>query len=420
VEILIAASDNIGVSSVDVYINGENIISLTEIPYTYVWNTENYSEDNQHFISAKINDEHGNFFNVQPIAVTVNNDPSANDNIPPVIAILSPVTGTMVSDSVEVRIFAQDNIGIQQVFLTIDDTLEVTLADSPYVYIWNTYEYPNESTHLVSAIATDSSNNQTTAQSISVTVENSYSETVNNLSVTQGVGELSLSWETPYDAETFFIYRDNEFMAEITETSYTDETVTPATIYCYEIAAVNSLNIEGPRSESVCNKALIPAPENLSGIVNQDTITVNWSPVSEASQYRLYRDGEQIYTATELTYVDSDLGYNTSYNYTVSCLDNNGDEGPQSGPASITTHPEVTAPVLSLIVSSSEFQLNWASVQDASAYRVYIDDVFLIEVEDNTHTYTGTASVENCFKVSAVNSFGTEGPLSNQECGTGS
>ena len=166
VEILIAASDNIGVSSVDLYINGENIISLTESPYTYDWDTENYSEDNQHFISAKINDEHGNFFNVQPIAVTVNNDPSANDNTPPVIAILSPVTGTMVSDSVEVRIYAQDNIGVEQVFLTIDDTLEVTLTDSPYVYIWSTYGYPNESTHLISAIAADSSNNQTTALSI--------------------------------------------------------------------------------------------------------------------------------------------------------------------------------------------------------------------------------------------------------------
>ena len=135
---------------------------------------------------------------------------------------------------------------------------------------------------------------------------------------------------------------------------------------------------------------------------------------------KVNRDGVQIYTGAELTYIDSELDYNASYSYTVSCLDNNGDEGPQSGPASITTHPEVTAPVLSLIVSSSEFQLNWTSVQDASAYRVYMDDAFLIEVEDNTHIYTGTASVENCFKVSAVNSFGTEGPLSNQECGTGS
>ena len=419
VEILISAFDNIGVTSVDLYINGENIISLTDLPYSYLWNTENYSEDNEHFISAKINDEHGNFFNVQPIAVTVNNDPSANDNIPPVISILSPVTGTTVGDTVYVWMYAQDNIGIEQVLLTID-TLEFTLSDSPYVYLWGTYEYPNESTHLISAIAFDSSNNQTTAQSISVTVANYYLETIDNLSVTQGVGEIGLSWETPYNAEKFFIYRENEFITETSETSYNDASVIPGVIYCYQISAVNALNVEGPRSESECNKALIPAPENLSGIINQDTITLSWSPVSDASQYRLYRDGEQVYTGTELIYIDSELNYNTSYSYSVSCLDNNGDEGPQSSPVSIATHPEVTAPVLSLNVSSSEFELNWTSVQDAVAYRVYIDDVFLIEVEDNTYTYTGTSGVENCFKISAVNSFDTEGPLSNQECGTGS
>ena len=419
VEILISAFDNIGVTSVDLYINGESIVSLAESPYSYLWNTENYSEDNEHFISAKINDEHGNFFNLQPIAVTINNDPTANDNIPPVISILSPVSGTTVGDSVQVWIYAQDNIGIEQVLLTID-TLEITLTDSPYVYLWGTYEYPNDSDHLISAIAIDSSNNQTTAQSIFVTVENYYLETINNLSVTQGVGEINLSWETPYNAEKFFIYRENEFITETSETSYNDASVVPGTIYCYQISAVNALNIEGPRSESECNKALIPAPENLSGIINQDTITLSWSPVSDASQYRLYRDVEQVYTGTELIYIDSELNYNTSYSYSVSCLDNNGDEGPQSGPVSITTHPEVAAPVLSLNVSSSEFELNWTSVQDAGAYRVYIDDVFLIEVEDNTYTYTGSSGVENCFKISAVNSFDTEGPLSNQECGTGS
>ena len=61
VEILISASDNIGVSSVDLYINGENIVSLTESPYSYSWNTESHAEDNEHDISAKVNDLEGNF-----------------------------------------------------------------------------------------------------------------------------------------------------------------------------------------------------------------------------------------------------------------------------------------------------------------------------------------------------------------------
>ena len=419
VEILISAFDNIGVSSVDLYINGENIISLTNAPYSHLWNTDNTIEDSQNFISAKINDEQGNSFNVPPIAVTVNNDPTINDNIPPVISILSPVSGTTVGDSVEVQIYAQDNIGIDHVLLMIDG-IEYTLNDSPYVYLWNTYSYPNNSTHLISAIAIDSSNNQTTAQSISVSVENYYLETINNLSVTQGVGEINLSWESPYNSEKFFIYRENEFITETLETSYVDQMVTPGTIYCYQISAVNSLNIEGPSSEPGCNKALIPPPENLNGIVIQDTITLSWSPDSDASQYNLYRDGGLIYTGAGLSFVDGELDYNTSYSYSASCIDGNGDEGPESSPISITTHSEVTAPTLSLNVDLLEFVLDWTSVQDADTYRVYIDNVFLIEVASNTYTHTGTVENENCFNVSAVNSFGTEGPLSNQECDTGS
>ena len=107
-------------------------MSLSESPYSYSWNTESYAEDNEHDISAKVNDLEGNFFNIQPITVTVNNDPSINDNIPPVVSILSPISGMSVSDSVEVKIFAQDNHGVEQVLLTVD-TLEITLTDSPYV-----------------------------------------------------------------------------------------------------------------------------------------------------------------------------------------------------------------------------------------------------------------------------------------------
>jgi hypothetical protein len=158
----------------------------------------------------------------------------------------------------------------------------------------------------------------------------------------------------------------------------------------------------------------------LNGIVIQDTITLSWSPDSDASQYSLYRDGDLIYTGADLSFVDGELDYNTSYSYSASCIDGNGDEGPESSPISITTHSEVTAPTLSLNVELLEFVLDWTSVQDADTYRVYIDNVFLIEVASNTYTHTGTVENENCFNVSAVNSFGTEGPLSNQECDTGS
>ena len=426
VEILISAFDNIGVTSVDLYINGENITSLTQAPYSYIWSTDNDSEneDEQSFITARINDQHGNFYNVQQIAVTVNNNTQANDNIPPVISILSPVTGTTVSDSVQIRIYAQDNIGIQEVLLNIDGDLEITLSDSPYVYLWGTNNYPNDSYHVISAIAIDSSNNQTSAQSISVMVDNYYAGTIDNLYVEQGVGVINLSWDIPYGAEQFNIFRspsdnDEGFIGLTTETTFSDTSVIPGVVYCYEISAINNQNIEGPRSESDCNKALIPAPLNFSGVASQDTIALTWSPVNEAGQYRIYRDGDIINTGIELGHEDNDLEYNTSYSYTISCLDNSGDEGPESSPIIIQTHQELSAPELSLSLDSLDFQLNWSSVQTGTAYKIYTNNTFEAQVEGLSYTFTGTSGVEFCFRVRALNTHGTVGPESNQECDTG-
>ena len=92
----------------------------------------------------------------------MNNETEFVDIISPVISILSPISGSTVSDSTQIRIYADDNIGIQNVIITINDTLEFTLIDSPYIAVWNTNIYPNESQHTISAMATDSSNNTTT------------------------------------------------------------------------------------------------------------------------------------------------------------------------------------------------------------------------------------------------------------------
>ena len=44
---------------------------------------------------------------------------------------------------------------------------------------------------------------------------------------------------------------------------------------------------------------------------------------------------------------------------------------------------------------------------------------FLEETENLTYLFAGELGIENCFTVKAVDSHGTVGPESNQECGTG-
>ena len=420
VEILISAADNVSVSSVAIYINGESVVSISQSPYSYLWNTtvDEVNEDAEYIIFARINDSNDNFYNTQPIAVIVNNDTEFVDIIPPVISILSPISGATVSDSTQIRIYADDNIAIQNVIITIDDTLEFTLVDSPYIALWNTYAYPNGSQHTISSVATDSSNNETTSQSIIVNVDNFYTEIISLINLSQQVGAISLSWDSPLGADTYNIFRDNEFILSTSETSFTDTSITPGTIYCYQISAVNGQNISGPLSDSECGKALLSPPSNFSGSALQDSITLTWSNNEYAGQYRLYRDGSAIYTGTDLTYIDNELEYNNSYSYTISCLDDIGFEGPQTNPIMVSTHIQLFAPELSLAVDSITFELNWSSVFSATSYKVYVNNSFIIETDTTSYSYNGLSGEEKCFRVNAVNEFGTISPNSNQECAT--
>ena len=42
-----------------------------------------------------------------------------------------------------------------------------------------------------------------------------------------------------------------------------------------------------------------------------------------------------------------------------------------------------------------------------------------LETENTSYTYEGEIGQQNCFKIRAVNEYGTIGPVSNQECATG-
>ena len=426
VEILIYAADNIGVTSVNVFINGENDstfineTSMVTAPYSYIWNTldTDITEDEQYFISARINDERGNFFNVPSVAVVVNNNTEFVDLVPPIISILSPISGTVVRDSTQIRIFANDNVGISSVVVTIDDLLEFTLSDSPYVALWNTYEYPNNSNHIISAKAIDSSGNETNAQSIYVNVGNYYNETISFLNTERYVDSIGLSWDIPYEAEQFLIIRDGDTIASTINNNYIDRNITSGSFYCYQISAVNSYALSGPLSSSECEKALISPPNNFTATISQDTIRLSWSNVQEASQYRLYRDGNLIYTGGALNFTDANLSFATYYNYTVSCMDNIGEEGPQSSPLELLTEHELLAPTfLNTTRYIGSIGLSWDSPIGAEQFLILRNDSLIGSTFETTYIdQTATPNNTYCYKITAVNSNGISSPLSESAC----
>ena len=146
--------------------------------------------------------------------------------------------------------------------------------------------------------------------------------------------------------------------------------------------------------------------------------------MENAAGYTVYRDDAVIWNgSSNVTYSDSDVNYNTTYLYTIRAYDFQGTNGSISDPISVTTPEELTAPILSLTVTGTDATLSWSLVSSAESYKVYQDDEFLAQITDLTDlTYTldiGTGS-NTCFKVTAINSYGTESSPSNEECGTGS
>ena len=168
VTIQVSASDDIGVGNVGFFIDGINVYTDSSDPYYYEWNTELVSEDEEHIIFITITDQSGNETDLSPIAVLVNNEPSTDDSTPPVVALLTPISGQTVSDSVLITGFASDNVGIDHVKFFINDDLVETVPDSPYTHLWNTFDLANGTEHIIRMVARDFAGNESTAQPVFV------------------------------------------------------------------------------------------------------------------------------------------------------------------------------------------------------------------------------------------------------------
>nr|MBC8467774.1 hypothetical protein [Candidatus Neomarinimicrobiota bacterium] len=409
----------IGIFSIECFINGSSIGSVSNEPFIFSWDTETATDDEDHIISALITDTGSNETNIAPIAVIVDNVETPNDDTtPPVVAILTPISSQIVSDTVFISGFASDNTGIGSVQFFIDDELVATVTDSPYTHQWGTYDLTNESDHVIQMVASDLSGNQTSAQPVMVTVQNEYIGEIEDVSLSASEGLITLTWDGPSDATMFKVYKDSVFLTETSNQSY-DDPVDGGIQYCYQIIPVNSVGIEGVLSDEICGVPLLEAPSVFNATVNDTNIALIWSAVENASGYIIKRDDAEIFNGTDLTFTDFDLDYGTIYFYTVTAYDFEGTAGTTLDPLIVTIPDELLPPELSLSVSGTIGSLNWSSVATASAYRIFKNNEFIIELDLLSYTTELIHGVESCFIITAINETGSESDSSNIECGFG-
>ncbi len=417
VNITIEANDNEAISQIVLYINGETIDTLYGPQYNYFWNTNELEENSLFSIYANIIDDEGNLTTIMPINVTINNYDDENmDIIPPVASLLYPVSLQTVSDSVVISGFANDNDGIASVSFFLNGELFSTILDTPYSVLWVTNLENNYTQHSIQMIAEDLTGNQTVTQPILVTVINNYSDTITTLNAVSDENIITLNWDIPSGAESYRIYRNNNFLTQTSQNEYEDFVVSIRE-YCYRVSAINNANLEGPLSSEECITPSIPPAPELSYSIHGTTVFLNWTSIITAASYRIYQNDIFFIEVEGITH---SLEINPEINscFTVAAVNSYGSEGELSNELCIEVIPP-SAPTLSLNINGTIATLNWTSVPTAITYRIYQDNLFIIEQTEISYTQDLGTGNNTCFVVTAVDSYGLESSNSNEECGQG-
>ncbi|MFL5348626.1 MAG: PHB depolymerase family esterase [Hyalangium sp.] len=195
VQVTATASDNVGVSKVEFFIDNTLVGTDTASPYAYSWNSA-ASTNGTHVLKARASDAAGNTATSANVSVTVTG--GISDTTPPTVSLAFPTAGSTVAGAVDITANASDDIGVTKVEFLVDGTVVgqgVSAQQAgPYVFNWNTTSYATGS-HTVQARASDAAGNTATSAAVSVTVDQNSVRFTEHFSGPSGPDTTNTTWD---------------------------------------------------------------------------------------------------------------------------------------------------------------------------------------------------------------------------------
>jgi hypothetical protein len=158
-----SASDNVGVTRVELWVDGALTTSTAAAPYAFFWNTSS-ARNGSHALQSRAYDAAGNVGSSAIVTVNVNNAVSSL-----AVTITNPSAGSMVQRNQRVSIDAAvSGAAASRVDFYVDNALLGTDVTAPFNYSWRV---PNKKgPHTIKVQAYDPQGNMA-AQAISVTAQ---------------------------------------------------------------------------------------------------------------------------------------------------------------------------------------------------------------------------------------------------------
>ncbi|HET8901002.1 MAG TPA: Ig-like domain-containing protein, partial [Holophagaceae bacterium] len=159
------ASDNVGVTKVEFYIDGSLAGTDTTSPYSVTYNSASLA-NGSHSLVAKAYDAAGNVGSSTAVSFSVNNGTGGDTTAPTASASESGTSGTITLSAT-----ASDNVGVTKVEFYVDGSLKGSDTTSPYSMTLNSTTLAN-GTHSLVAKAYDAANNVGSSSAVSFSVNN--------------------------------------------------------------------------------------------------------------------------------------------------------------------------------------------------------------------------------------------------------
>jgi uncharacterized protein involved in tellurium resistance len=353
------ASDNVGVTKVEYYVNGTLQAADTSTPYVYSWDTTTIAAGS-YMLMTKAYDAAGNVGQSENVAVTVVNDFTA-----PTVSMTSPANNATVSGTVMISASASDNVTVSRVEFYENGVLLAASNMAPYSHSWDTTAVANNS-YVLTAKAYDAAGNVSQSSNVSVIVFNdttapavSISSPLANATVSGTIMVSAAASDNAGVTKVEFFVNDTLQTADTTSPytfSWNTKSVENGTYTLTSRAydAAGNAGVSSPVILNVNNDTTPPTVSIISPIANAIlkgtvNISANASDNVKISKVEFYQNGVLKRTDTLVPYTYNWTTTSSAdgiYSLTVKAYDAAGNTG--SSTVAVSVKNDTTAPTVSI------------------------------------------------------------------------
>ncbi|WP_298737669.1 fibronectin type III domain-containing protein [uncultured Chitinophaga sp.] len=177
----------------------------------------------------------------------------------------------------------------------------------------------------VTAIDT-SSNESPKSAAVTYYMDASAPQPPSGLSGTAGTTKVTLTWLVPpdEDLDSYNVYQGGVLIkSNVKDNSFEVDGLTPDTLYNYTVRAVDQSGNESTNSNPLSIRTEIKPsniPNNVTAKAKDQSITIKWDAVADATAYKIYRNDEALATTSETSYLDENLTNGVVYAYRISSI----------------------------------------------------------------------------------------------------